>query len=109
MLEESLYDRLTTTLFRSLEDALAEVDPDLCEVTRTGDMVTLTFPSGIRAVLNTQRAVRQLWLAGRAEAWHFSWDEGGQAWLDDKGRGELKGILTALVRSQAGHDLLAAW
>jgi CyaY protein len=107
MLDEVVYDRLTSTLFRSLEDALAEVDPDVVEVTRTGDMVTLTFASGIRSVLNTQRAVRQLWLAGRAEAWHFSWD--GQSWQDDKGRGELKAILGTLVRTQSGQDLLAAW
>lgn len=109
MLDEQTYDKLFSTLFRSLDDALADADPDVLEVMRTGDMITMTLASGKKCILNTQRAVRQLWLAARAEAWHFDWHPEAAAWLDDKGRGELKTILRGIVRDEAGQDLLAAW
>ena len=49
-------------------------------------------------MLNTQRPVHQLWLAGGQSAWHFSFDEASARWLDDKGRGELFEVLRALTR-----------
>jgi CyaY protein len=109
VIDERRYEAEVATLFRSLDDALAEADPDVVEVTRTGDMITMTFASGIRCVLNTQRAVRQLWLAARATAWHFDWDAATGAWHDDKGRGELRATLREIIREHAGQDLLATW
>jgi CyaY protein len=106
MMDESEYQKLVTGTFRKVEDALAEVDPDVVEVTGTGDMVTLQFKSGVKCILNTQRAVRQLWMAARATAWHFSWD--GARWQDDKGRGELWSILGVIVNDLAGQDVLPA-
>jgi frataxin-like iron-binding protein CyaY len=43
----------------------------------------------------------------RATAWHFSFDAASDAWLDDKGRGDLWTILGATVREHTGQDLLA--
>jgi CyaY protein len=106
MMDESAYDKLVGRTFRRLEDALADVDPDVVELTATGDMLTLQFASGVRCILNTQRAVRQLWLAARASAWHFSYDAAGDAWLDDKGRGDLWTILRGTVKELSGQDLL---
>lgn len=107
MMDESSYEKLVKRAFRRVEDALAEVDPDVVELTATGDMLTLQFASGVRCILNTQRAVRQLWLAARATAWHFSFDAASDAWLDDKGRGDLWTILAATLREHTGQDLLA--
>ena len=107
MMDESSYDKLVARTFRRLEDALADVDPDVVEVNTTGDMITLQLASGVRCILNTQRAVRQLWLAARATAWHFSYDATGDAWLDDKGRGDLWSILRTTLKELSGQDLLA--
>ncbi len=107
MMDESAYEKLIARAFRRVEDALAEVDPDLVEVSTTGDMVTLQFANGVRCILNTQRAVRQLWLAARASAWHFSFDPVGEAWQDDKGRGDLWTILRGVVKELSGQELLA--
>ena len=107
MMDESSYEKLVARTFRRIEDALNDVDPDVCELTATGDMLTLQFPSGVRVILNTQRAVRQLWLAARATAWHFSFDAAGDTWLDDKGRGDLFAILRTTLKELSGQDLLA--
>ena len=106
MMDESAYDKLVKSTFRRVEDALADVDPDVVELTATGDMLTLQFASGVRCILNTQRAVRQLWLAARATAWHFSYDAGRAEWLDDKGRGDLWTILGGAVKELSGQNLL---
>ncbi len=106
MMDESAYDKLVARSFRRVEDALAEVDPDVVEVSATGDMLTLQLASGVRCILNTQRAVRQLWLAARASAWHFSYDAEQDAWLDDKGRGDLWTILGATLKELSGQTLL---
>jgi CyaY protein len=107
MMDEPSYDKLVARTFRQVEDRLADVDPDVVELTATGDMLTLQFASGVRCILNTQRAVRQLWLAARASAWHFSYETAGDTWLDDKGRGDLWSILRSAVKELSGQDLLA--
>src|SRR5262245_18847248 len=107
MMDESSYEKLVARAFRRVEDALAEVDPDVVELTATGDMLTLQFASGVKCILNTQRAVRQLWLAARASAWHFSFDAASETWLDDKGRGDLWSILGATVKELSGQNLLS--
>jgi len=93
-------------IMEDLEDALAEVDPDLVEVTSTGDVVNLMLPNGIRCVLNTQRPVHQVWMAVKDQAWHFSWDAAAGRWIDDRGRGiELMAKLHEIVQQFAGLDV----
>lgn len=105
-MNESEYHQVVAKTFRAIEDAFADVDPDAVELTSTGDVLTLTFKGGMRAILNTQRPVKQLWLAARAEAWHFDWDAGGKRWVDDRGRGlELGAELARLARTYGGVEL----
>ncbi len=105
-MDDSRYHKLVAETFRSLEDALADVDPDLVEVTSTGDVVNLHLPKGIRCVLNTQRPVHQIWMAVKDQAWHFGWDDAAGRWIDDRGRGiELMAKLREIVQQFAGVDV----
>ena len=75
-------------------------------VYNAGDVIRIDFRGGQRVVLNTQRPARQLWLAGGASAWHFSYDPARDSWLDDKGRGvELYAQLAALAKQAVGLEL----
>jgi CyaY protein len=106
MMDESTYQQLIGETFRKIEDAFEDVDPDQVEVTSTGDVVTLSFANGVRCILNTQRPVRQVWMAARAEAWHFDWDEAKRRWIDDRGRGlELTEQIKKIVKEQSGLDV----
>jgi CyaY protein len=105
-LDESTYDKLVRETFRRVEDTLADADPDVVELNSTGDMLTLLFANGVKCILNTQRAVHQVWMAARASAWHFSWDAETKTWQDDKGRGPLWTILQGVVTEQSGQALL---
>lgn len=105
-MDESRFQQLADAAFRVIEGMLEDVDADEVDVERAGDVVTLTFENGKKAVMNTQRPTRQIWLAANAQAWHFSFDASSGKWLDDKGRGvELVEQVAAIVKEQANIDL----
>jgi CyaY protein len=105
-LDEARYDALVAQAFRRILDAADRVDPDRLEADGTADMVTLTSSSGDKCVVNTQRAVRQIWVAGSGEGIHFTWDPEASAWRDDKGRGlELMGFVERVVEEMSGEKL----
>jgi CyaY protein len=105
-MEEARYQQLADEALRRIEDMLADVDADLVDPERAGDVLTLTFASGKKAVINTQRPTRQIWVAANARAWHFSYDEATQKWMDDKGQGvELLRQIASIVKDSAGVDL----
>jgi CyaY protein len=105
-MDESHYLKIADKTFRTISDAFDEVDPDEVEVYTAGDVLTLAFKNGIKAVVNTQRPTRQIWLAANARAWHFDYDEQMQKWLDDKThRDELFATLAAIVKSNCGVEI----
>lgn len=109
MMDESRYQQLADAAFRVIENMLEDVDADAVDMERAGDVLTLTFANGKKAVLNTQRPTRQLWLAANARAWHFSLDEASGKWMDDKGQNvELVAQVAAIVKEQANVDVSPA-
>jgi CyaY protein len=105
-MDETTYQKLADEAFHTIDDAFENVDPDLVDCEIAGDVVTLTLAGGKRCIVNTQRPTRQIWLAANARAWHFSWDEAGRRWMDDKGRGEeLFAALARIVKDQAGVEV----
>src|SRR5262245_13594849 len=110
MMDESRYQQLADVALRAIENMLEDVDAEVVDVERAGDVLTLTFAGGKKAVINTQRPTRQIWLAANARAWHFDYKEpkGSAAgrWVDDKGQGiELYGQISAIVKESVGIDL----
>ena len=65
MMDEAPYNGLVAGLWKRILAAVDQVDPDVLDAVATGDMVTLTSASGEKVVINTQRAVRQIWVAGK--------------------------------------------
>ena len=105
-MDESTYQKLADRAFRAIGDAFEDVDPEVVDCEIAGDVITLTFASGARCVVNTQRPTHQIWLAANARAWHFSWDPEQERWVDDKGRGDLFTTLRAIVKEATGVDLV---
>jgi CyaY protein len=112
MMDESRYQQLADLALRRIENMLEDVDAEVVDLERSGDVLTLTFMGGgKKAVINTQRPTRQIWLAANARAWHFDFEEpkesgGAGRWMDDKGRGiELLTQISAIVKESAGIDL----
>lgn len=107
LLDETRYGQLVAETFKRLLQAADAADPDALEADSTGDMITFTgVRTGQKCVVNTQRAVRQLWVAGKSQGIHFDWDEGTRLWKDDKGKGlELFAFVTEAVEDASGERL----
>ena len=103
-MDERTYEKLAADTFKRVLDLFQDVDPEDADVESSGDVIRIDLRNGARIVLNTQRPVRQIWLAGGQSAWHFGFD--GERWLDDKGRGELFEILRRMTRDAIGLELL---
>ncbi len=105
-MDESTYSASVAVVFKKLVKAVDVVDPDVLEADATGDMVTLVATkSGEKVIVNTQRAVHQIWVAGGGEGVHFSLAADGR-WLDDKGKGlELLSWVGLCVKKASGVTL----
>ena len=104
-MDETRYNQLVSSAFQVLLRALDKVDPDLLDADSTGDMVTVTSASGQKVVVNTQRATRQIWVAGKGLGLHFSFEPDGR-WMDDKGKGvELFSFVADAVEAVSGVRL----
>ncbi len=104
-MDEKQYLELAHATFRRIVDAFDDVDAEDADVETNGDVVTITWRDRSRCVINTQRPVRQIWLAGGDRAWHFSWNADAERWVDDKGSGaELHATIADIAR-RSGLEL----
>lgn len=105
MMDEARYNQLVSAVFKRMLAAADAIDPDVLEAESTGDMLTLISRSREKCIVNTQRAVRQIWVAGKSQGIHFSYDEASGTWKDDKGKGlELFSFVADVVREISGAD-----
>ena len=104
-MDEREFENRATEAWKRVLDLFEDFDPEDADVEQAGDVIRIDYRGGSRVVLNTQRPARQLWLAGGARAWHFSFDPAQRLWLDDKGRGELYATLSELTQSAIGQKL----
>lgn len=105
MMDEARYNGLVAGLWKRILAAVDQVDPDVLDSVATADMVTLTSTSGEKVVINTQRAIRQIWVAGKGMGLHFTLADDGR-WMDDKGKGfELLAWISECVTVLTGEPL----
>jgi CyaY protein len=105
-MDEALYNQRVAAVFKRMLAAADTLDPDVLEADSTGDMLTLTTRSREKCIVNTQRAVRQIWVAGKSQGIHFSYDEASGTWKDDKGKGlELFSFVAEVVKDISGARL----
>jgi CyaY protein len=100
-MDEVLFKRLSHEAIERVRAALDAQDPDVVEAVMEAEVLKIVFPGQTPFVLNTQRPVRELWLAADRQAWHFRFD--GDRWLDKKGTGaELFSTIASLVGQKIG-------
>jgi CyaY protein len=100
-LDEAAFDRVARDELHALEDALAELDPDDCEITTSDGILRLDCRDGTKIVINSHRAARQIWMAAVASAWHFDPAPGGR-WIAPKSGDDLRATVTRLLADHAG-------
>ena len=76
--------RLVDACLAKVSKRLEDFDSADLDYTTGDGMLTIEFPDGSRFIMSRQTATSQIWLAADAHAFHYSYDAGRDAWLDDK-------------------------
>ena len=98
-MDEATFHTLANAAIERVRTALDAQDPDVVEAVMEAGVLKISFPSGAPFVLNTQRPIRELWLAADRQAWHFRFD--GAKWIDKKtGHEELFAALARLLEGK---------
>lgn len=104
---ESEFERRADATLNALVEALIlandALDPDL----QSGVLV-ITFEDGVRYVVNSHRAAKQIWLAAEKNAWHFDYDAGRDAWIATQSGAELWRTVSEVVGRRLGQAVVLA-
>ena len=104
-MDESTFDSQGRQELTYIEERLSDVDPDDVEISTSDGVLTLTLRDGVRVVINTHRAARQIWMAAVASAWHFDPPaDPGQSWRTSDGQ-ELRTTLRTVIRQRIGLEV----
>ena len=102
MTDEPAYRARIDETLKHIDAAFENVDPDLAESDYAQGSLVITFKQAHKLILSPQAPLRQLWVAFRDRAWHFSADNDGR-WMDDRGQGvELLALIADLTQQSAG-------
>jgi CyaY protein len=108
IMSEVEYRKLIQESMDKIDEALADVDPDLAECDQANGAMSIVFQDRSRCILSAQPSVRQLWLAlaGVGTAYHFNYDLSRHCWMDDKGQGvELLAFMRDFLQKKTGLTL----
>ena len=101
-MDEAEFDRVARDELHHLEDALSELDPDICEVSSSDGVLKLDLKDGTRVVINSHRAARQIWMAAVSTAWHFDPPAGKGDWHATRTDENLRPTLAKLLHERIG-------
>jgi CyaY protein len=103
-MDEASFDKVGRAELSYIEERLADVDPDDVEISASDGVLTLALRDGVRVVINTHRAARQIWMAAVASAWHFDpprSDDPSESWRTTAGD-ELRATIRSVIRERIG-------
>lgn len=102
-ISEHDFEQVADQTLRKLLDALDKVD-DLEADLQMG-VLTIEHADGVRYVVNSHRAARQIWLAAERNAWHFDYEPSKGAWLATKDAAELLQTVESVLSRKIGKPI----
>jgi CyaY protein len=102
-LDEGTFDTLADRALHALEAALNEIEG--IEADLESGIVTIEFDDGVKFVINSHRAARQIWMSAGARAWHFDVDATSGVWTATKTREELWACLKGQIEQKLGRAI----
>lgn len=95
-----LADQLMFNIEETLDDVAGNTDID-CEI--DGGVMTLIFQNGSKIIINRQEALHQIWLATKANGYHFNYCDG--IWLCDRSGQLFYRLLSQAASMQASENV----
>jgi len=102
-MDESEFIRLAEQTLQELDRRIeaSGVDAD-CEFKGRG-VLEIEFGDRSRIIVNSQAAVREIWVASKSGGYHFR--SNGARWVNTRDGGELFAALSAYVSRQSGEKV----
>ena len=108
-MDPKVYIKYADELFRTIEDKLEEFEEEI-DYDRTPDKLEATIETtGKKIVVNTQRAIHEIWLAGNSRGWHFQYDEDQTCWFAQAEKVEFYSCLSELLSTNLGRQVSFNW
>ena len=101
-LSEQEFDQLADATLRALDKALNAIEDGL-EADLESGILTIEFQDGIKYVVNSHRAARQIWMAAERSAWHFDYVPAKNQWIAPKNGDELLSAVAGVVSRKLGR------
>ena len=103
-MENKEYFSRVSELFRKVETKLDEFEDDI-DYDSTPDKILVNIEkNNAKVVLNTQRAVHEIWLAGNSRGWHFKYNQDKGIWFADAEKEEFFECFSSLLTKNLGKD-----
>jgi len=93
---EATLDAIEAALDQLNDDDMVDV-----ECSRSGNVLEIEFlDNGSKVIVNSQAAMRELWVAARSGGFHYRQKDG--KWLNTRDGSELFAALSEIVSAQGG-------
>lgn len=99
-MNDTEFNTLVDATLLALEDALEDLDLDI-DMETAGGILTLTFASRSKVIVNRQGATREIWVAARSGGFHCG--RQGDAWVCNTTGETLPALLSRVCSEQAGE------
>lgn len=99
-MEMAEYLKKAGAVFKNIEDTLADLEDEVDYETTDGKIEILFENGSSPIVINTQRAIQEVWMAGGARAWHFKWDTEKNHWFAHAEQEEFYHRLAQLIEER---------
>jgi CyaY protein len=100
-LSEQDFERVADASLQALDRALGDLDG--LEASLQMGILTLEFPDGVKYVINSHRAARQIWMAAEHNAWHFDYRPAEERWVASKSGDELWATVEGVTSRKVGR------
>jgi CyaY protein len=106
-ISERAFEQAADATLHALERALNDLEG--LEMDLSMGVLTLEFSDGVKYVINSHRAARQIWMAAERSAWHFDYHPDERAWkASSKGGEELWATVEAVLSRKLGTPIKLA-
>lgn len=102
VVSEREFEQNADRTLSALRSALDELALD-CEVELSMGILSIEFPDGVKYVINSHRAAKQIWMAAEREAWHF--DPKASGWLAARSGDELVSTIARVLSKKLGSPV----
>lgn len=103
-LDASQFAREAAAALARVEQGIIDAGIDADAAYVSDGVLEVEFEDGGKMVVNRHDVSRQVWVAGRAGAFHFRWD--GEGWVDTRSGQGLLAVVSGLASEMAGQRVV---